>query len=215
MNRFKHAKWWRSYLDKLKQAFSYTKASQQKEKSKEKQREAKRSKEENRGQQLQSSLALLEHLPKSIFYMLYTISKLRKSRIQRFKSCVIWSWNEEVTSFGRWLLQAEGRIQQSVAKSPFCCGMISQPCCTVLWISPEVSCCDGSQTPQYESQLRRGVESAFCCKEISQTSLCTCEISQTSFFTCEMVPGAPRYLRPTLWDIFLQIFLYKFPFFSL
>ena len=36
-------------MEKLKQAFSYTKASQQKEKSKEKQREAKRSKEENRG----------------------------------------------------------------------------------------------------------------------------------------------------------------------
>ncbi|RVW20083.1 putative disease resistance protein [Vitis vinifera] len=67
------------------------KTSHPKEKSKENQREAKRSKEENRGQQLQSSLALLEHFPKSIFYMLYTISKLRKSRIQRFKSCTIWS----------------------------------------------------------------------------------------------------------------------------
>ena len=105
MNQFKHAKWWRSYLDKLKQAFSYTKASQQKEKSKEKQREAKRSKEENRGQQLQSSLALLEHFPKSIFYMLYTISNLRKSRIQRFKPCTIWSWNEEDMAFGIQLLQ--------------------------------------------------------------------------------------------------------------
>ncbi|KAL6334561.1 hypothetical protein AAG906_018900 [Vitis piasezkii] len=41
--------------------------------------------EENRGQQLQSSFTLLEHFPKSIFYMLYTISNLRKSRIQRFK----------------------------------------------------------------------------------------------------------------------------------
>ena len=39
--------------------------------------------EENRGQQLQSSFALLEHFPKFIFYILYTISKLRKSRIQR------------------------------------------------------------------------------------------------------------------------------------
>ena len=29
MNQFKHAKWWRSYLDKLKQAFSYTKAIQE------------------------------------------------------------------------------------------------------------------------------------------------------------------------------------------
>ncbi|RVW74660.1 hypothetical protein CK203_052038 [Vitis vinifera] len=35
--------------------------------------------------QLQSSYALLEHFPKSIFYILYTISKLRKSRIQCFK----------------------------------------------------------------------------------------------------------------------------------
>ncbi|RVW91758.1 hypothetical protein CK203_045920 [Vitis vinifera] len=51
----------------------------------EKQREAKRksklSEEKQRGQQLQSSFALLEYFPKSIFYILYTISKLRKSRI--------------------------------------------------------------------------------------------------------------------------------------
>ena len=82
-------------------------------------REEKQS-EENRGQQLQSSFALFEHFPKSILYMIYTILKLRKSRIQHFKPCTIWSWNEEVTAFGRWLLQAEGRIQQSVAKSSFC-----------------------------------------------------------------------------------------------
>ena len=31
--------------------------------------------EENIGQQLQYSFALLEHFPKSIFYMLYTISQ--------------------------------------------------------------------------------------------------------------------------------------------
>ena len=70
--------------------------------SKEKQKEAK---EENRGQQLQSSLALLEHFPNSIFYMLYTILKLRKSRIQRFKPYMIWSWNAEDMAFGRQLLQ--------------------------------------------------------------------------------------------------------------
>ena len=116
MNQLKHAKWWRSFLDKLKQAFSYTKASQQKEKSKEKQREAKRSKEENRGQQLQSSLALLEHFPKSIFYMLYTISKLRKSRIQRFKPCTIWSWIEKDMAFGRQLHQAEGQFRTPLFK---------------------------------------------------------------------------------------------------
>ena len=67
--------------------------------------------EENRGQQLQSSFALLEHFPKSIFYMLYTISKLRKSRIQLFKPCTIWSWNEEDMAFGTQLHQAEGQFR--------------------------------------------------------------------------------------------------------
>ncbi|RVW23556.1 hypothetical protein CK203_091498 [Vitis vinifera] len=52
--------------------------------------EEKQGEEENRVKkteesQLQSSFALLEHFPKSIFYILYTISKLRKSRIQCFK----------------------------------------------------------------------------------------------------------------------------------
>ena len=83
---------------------------------KEQRREGKQS-EENRGQQLQSSFALLEHLPKSIFYMLYTISKLRKSRIQCFKWYAIRSWNEGVTAIATQSLQVEGRILQSVAKS--------------------------------------------------------------------------------------------------
>ena len=43
--------------------------------------------------------------------MLYTISKLRKSRIQRFKPCMIWSWNEEDMAFGRQLHQAEGQFR--------------------------------------------------------------------------------------------------------
>ena len=59
--------------------------------------------EENRGQHLQFSFTLLEHLTKSIFYMLYTISKLRKSRIQRFKRCMNWIWNEEDMAFARQL----------------------------------------------------------------------------------------------------------------
>ena len=136
----------------------------------EKQGERKNRVKKTEDKQLQSSCALLEHFPKSIFYILYTISKLRKSRIQCFKRCVIRSWNEEVTAFGRWLLQAKGRIQQSVAKSPFCCRMISQPFCTMLWISLEVSRRDGSQTPQDESQLRNGASSACWCENISQPS---------------------------------------------
>ena len=126
MNRFKHAKWWRSYLDKLKQGFwKFTGLnfkwknersialcqSRSKYARKEQWRRGKQS-EENRGQQLQSSFALLEHFEKSIFYMLYTISKLRKSRIQRFKPCTIWSWNEEDMAFGRQLLQACAKFAQ-------------------------------------------------------------------------------------------------------
>ena len=77
---------------------------------KEQRREEKQS-EENRGQQLQSFFALLEHFPKSIFYMLYIISKRRKSRIQNFKPCMIWSWNEEDMAFARQLHLVEGQIR--------------------------------------------------------------------------------------------------------
>ena len=85
--------------------------------------------EENRGQQLQSSSALLEHFPKSIFYMLYTISKLRKSKIQRFKPCTIWSWNEEDMAFGRQLLQVCEWCANGVRNShtPLRCAKIRTP----------------------------------------------------------------------------------------
>ncbi|KAL6332969.1 hypothetical protein AAG906_019984 [Vitis piasezkii] len=70
-------------LGQVKASFFYTKASQQKEKSKEKQREAKRSKrskEENRGQQLQSSLALLEHFPKAGLKRCLDLNELEEMR---------------------------------------------------------------------------------------------------------------------------------------
>ena len=81
-------------------------------KEREAKRKSKQSEEENRGQQLQSSFTLLEHFPKSIFYIIYTISKLRKSRIQRFKLCTTWSLNEEDMAFGRQLLQACAKFAQ-------------------------------------------------------------------------------------------------------
>ena len=62
--------------------------------------------------QLQSSFELLEHFQKSIFCMPYTIWKLRKSRIQRFKPCMIWSWNEEDMAFGRKLHHVKWPISQ-------------------------------------------------------------------------------------------------------
>ena len=164
----------------------------------EKQGERKNRVKENRGQQLQFSCALLEHFPNSIFYILYTISKLRKSRIQCFKRCMIRSWNEEVTAIS-------SRSLQSVAKSAFCCGMISQHFCTVLWISPEVSCRDGSQTPQDESQLRSAAESAFCCKVISQLFLFVCEISQPF-----CAPAKFSWVLPVICDRRFLIFHFRY-----
>ena len=84
----------------------------------------------------QSCQPLLEHFLKSNLYMLYVVSKIRKSIIQCFKRFANQSWNEEVRAIGRRSLQAKGRILHSVTKSPFCCEMISQPFCTVLWIFP-------------------------------------------------------------------------------
>ena len=84
----------------------------------------------------QSCQPLLEHFLESNLCMLYVVLKLRKSTIQCFKRCTIQSWNEGVTTIARQSLQAEGRILHSVMKSPFCCEMISQPFCTVLWIFP-------------------------------------------------------------------------------
>ena len=72
--------------------------------------------EKIRGQQLQSSFAVLEHFPKSIFYILYTISKLWKSRIKRFKPCMIWSWNEEDMAFGSQLLQVMRKFRITPSK---------------------------------------------------------------------------------------------------
>ena len=58
----------------------------------------------------QSCQPLLEHFLESNLYMLYVVSKLRKSKIQCFKRYTIQSWNKGVTSIASRSLQAEGRI---------------------------------------------------------------------------------------------------------
>ena len=167
-------------------------------------REEKQS-EENRGQQLQSSCALLEHFPKSIFYIIYTISKLRKSRIQYFKRCAIRSWNEEVAAIASQSLPVEWSIFQSVAKSPFCCEVIPQPFCTV-------GCISSWRCPTYTARGKLGTsrwkptsqpcEDSLVLWNYFAALLSVCEISQTQFFSCEMVPEASRNLLLTLGDIF-------------
>ena len=75
----------------------------------------------------QSFQPLLEHFLKSNLYMLYVVSKIRKSIIQCFKRFANRSWNEEVRAIGRRSLQAEGQFCRA-AKSAFGCE-ISQPFC--------------------------------------------------------------------------------------
>ena len=141
--------------------------------------------------------------------MLYFVSNLRKSTIQCFKWCTIRSWNEGVTAIASRSLQAEGRILHSVAKSPFCWEMISQPFFAQCYgIPSEFSRYlwhVGSQTPQDESQLRSVAKSAFCCEVISQPFLCVCEISQTSFS-----PAKWSLVLPDICDRHFEIFFFRF-----
>ena len=94
------------------------------------QRREEKQREENRGQQLQSSFELLEHFPKSIFYMIYTTSKLRKSTIQCFKRCMI-SHCKQITPSWR-------KIFSRLRNQPFV-ARISKPFCTVHGCSPKAS----------------------------------------------------------------------------
>ena len=50
-------------------------------------------------------------LPEVHFLHSYTISKIRKSKIQRFKPCMIWILNEEDMAFGKQLHQVEGQFR--------------------------------------------------------------------------------------------------------
>ena len=58
----------------------------------------------------QSCQPLLEHFLEFNLCILYVVSKLRKSKIQCFKWCMIRSWNEGVTAIASRSLQAEGRF---------------------------------------------------------------------------------------------------------
>ena len=70
---------------------------------------------------------LLEHFLELNLCILYVVSKLGKSVIQRFKWCMNWSWNEEVITIGSQSHQAEGQFRRlrnhkrMVAKSIFGC----------------------------------------------------------------------------------------------
>ena len=151
---------------------------------------------------MQSSCTLLEHFLKFIFYMLYTISKLRNSKIQCFKQCTIQSWNEGVTAITSKSLQAEGRFLHGYGISLLlrefhshfaqCCGIPPEVSRYLLHI--------GSWTPQAESQLRSAAKSAFCCEVISQPLLCVYEISQPLLCVYEISQTS---FSPAKWSLVL------------
>ena len=95
----------------------------------------------------------------------------------------------------------------TVAKSPFCCEMISQPFCTVLWISPWsfLSCWKPNtaswKTTSQHCEISRLLRSDFAALFVHLRNLADLVC------TCEMLLSASRYLRPTLGDIFHQIFV--------
>ena len=153
---------------------------------------------ENRGQQLQYSFAILEHFPKSIFYVLYTISKLRKSRIQRFKTCTIWSWNEGDMAFGRQLHQAEGQFRTLRNWNSNVRNLKWMAAVHLRWSptceSDFATCKLGSQRAKVDSKLRNQLA------KFSQVTMQRAKLG---------------YLCTDSFRSFLQIFLYKFPFFSL
>ena len=56
-----------------------------------------------------------EHLLESNFYILYIILKLKRSGVQRFKRCAIWSWNEEVMAIWRRLHKVEEEFRIDIS----------------------------------------------------------------------------------------------------
>ena len=136
--------------------------------------------------------------------MLYTISKLRKSKIQYFKRCAIRSWNEEVTAITSQSLRAEGSILQSVAKSPFCCEVTSQHFCTVR-------CFSFWRCTIYAARRKLGT-SRWPCEDSSvlrnnfAALLGVCEISQTPFSLAKWFLEHPD-ICYRHWEIFYIRFL--------
>ena len=106
----------------------------------------------------------------------------------------------------------------TATKSPFCCEMISQPFCTVLWNSPKSFLIVATRwklnTASWNPTSQRCKISLLLRSDFAALFVRLRNLADL-VFTCEMVLSASRYLWPKLWDIFLQIFLYEFPFFSL
>ena len=107
-------------------------------------------------------------------------------------------------------LQAEGSIFQSVAKSPFCYEVISQPFCTVgcisFWRCPIYAASWKLRTSRWKPTSQPCENSLLLRSDFAALLECLRNLADT-IFSCEMVPGASRYLLPTFGDILHQIFV--------
>ena len=99
---------------------------------------------------------------------------------------------------------------KSVAKSPFCCEMISQPFCTVWWISswscPIYATSWKLRTSRWKPTSQPCENNLLLRSDFAALFVCLRNLADI-IFSCEMVPSASRYLWSTHWDIFLQIFV--------
>ena len=131
--------------------------------------------------------------------------KAQEVKNQCFKRCAIRSWNEEVAAITSQSLWAEGSILQSVAKSPFCCEVISQHFCTVrcfsFWRYTNHATRRELGTSRWKPTSQPYEDSSVLRNNFAAL-LGVCEISQTPFFSCEMALEVSRSLLPTLGDIF-------------
>ena len=76
---------------------------------------------------------LLEYFLDLISCVLYVVSKLGKSEIQRFKQCMIQSWNEEVRAIGSRSLQAKGQFRR-LWNQPLAAKSQEDGCEISLWL---------------------------------------------------------------------------------
>ena len=121
--------------------------------------------------------------------------ELKRRSYSHYKSITL-SWRKHFT--------------KSVAKSPFCCEVISQPFCIMWWISswscPIYATSWKLRTSRWKPTSQPCENNLLLRSDFAAIFVCLRNLAYI-IFSCEMVLSASRYLLPTLGDIFHQIFV--------
>ena len=143
----------------------------------------------------------------SISFVLYVVSKLGKSGVQRFKWCANWSWNKEVMAVWR---QPHQVVRNFATQSPF--RNCEMSCETHLWHMSAIF-----QPMPPSSQLRTTLQNHLqAANEVANhlqvvKSHSTCKIKVQTWkmdnSTCEIHLCTLRYLLPTKLDFFSRYFV--------